>query len=205
MTAAAIPFRLGPLPGKGVAVIATAPICAGTLLFAESPLMLLSPHDGQSSQSSQSGDAPLVTTTRTPHEARVLARFWSCGASQRQAILALCSNLSCSSLPVVAGGGADGGADGGGNRTGAGVGGPPTADTVALGVWKVNNFCLDAVGTVNGVFELASRLNHACVGGDNCRWEWDGRGPGTVAFWTVRDVAVCSRVCLTCFFAEETV
>lgn len=173
MATAAARFMLAPLPGKGMAVIATAPIPAGTLLFTESPLMLLSPLDHQSGQSADSASATpaTATTTVTPHEARVLARFWRCDASQRQAILALCSNLSS-----------------------LGEGGAPTADAVALGVWKANNFCLDGAGTVNGVFELASRLNHACVGGDNCRWEWDG-GPGTVAFWTVRDVVVREPRC----------
>lgn len=62
-------------------------------------------------------------------------------------------------------------------------------ETVVLGVWKANNFCLDDAGTVNGVFELASRLNHACVGGENCRWEWDA-ARRVLAFWTVTDVLV---------------
>lgn len=63
-------------------------------------------------------------------------------------------------------------------------------DTPAvLGIWKTNTFVLDAAGVVNAVFCTASRLNHACRGGENARWEWCAVR-GLVTFWTDRDIEV---------------
>ncbi|TGZ82550.1 SET domain-containing protein [Ascodesmis nigricans] len=63
----------------------------------------------------------------------------------------------------------------------------PTEENRVLGVWKSNNFCLDDQGTVNAVFDLPSRLNHSCLGGENARWEWDA-GVGVMRFWAERDI-----------------
>jgi hypothetical protein len=140
------PFVLVTIPGKGIGVLATERIPAGTLLFAELPLLLLD----------YSGTLPLSV--------RVLAGYGALPQLQKDGTLSLCSNL-----PE------------GKNH--------PEEDMV-LGVWKVNNFCLDDEGLVNGLFLLAARLNHACVGGENCRWEWDLE-EGLIRFWTDRDVEVC--------------
>lgn len=69
----------------------------------------------------------------------------------------------------------------------------PTKDEIVLGVWKCNNFCLDDEGTVNAVFDLPSRLNHACVGGENCVWRWDAEEE-VVTFETDREVEVCATL-----------
>jgi len=70
-------------------------------------------------------------------------------------------------------------------------------------VWKANNFCLDGEGTANGVFALAARLSHACVGGENYRWVWDAVR-GELEFWTERDIAVRSPPSLpVCVCASE--
>ncbi|KAI5854276.1 hypothetical protein BZA05DRAFT_467826 [Tricharina praecox] len=131
-------------------------------------------------------ESPLLLLTSSsshalPQSTRVLAGFSLLPPAPRAALLALCSNLPL--IPV------------------------PTDESTALAVWKANNFCLDSEGTVNGVFALAARLNHACVGGENCRWVWvaDGEGEGKgedggegegeaergqIQFWTDRDIAV---------------
>jgi hypothetical protein len=139
-------FLVTPLPGKGMSVIATAPIPADTLLFSELPLLLL-----------------LDESHSTPLQTRVLAAFNKLPPKPRAGLLSLCSNLD--------------------------AGRKHADEAIALGVWKANNFCLDSEGTVNGIFELAARLNHACIGGENCRWEWN---PETreMAFYTVRDIEV---------------
>jgi hypothetical protein len=62
-----------------------------------------------------------------------------------------------------------------------------TEEERILGVWKCNNFCLDAEGTVNAVFDLPSRLNHACIGGENCCWTWDD-GEEEIGFVVEREV-----------------
>ncbi|KAF8541343.1 hypothetical protein BDD12DRAFT_878914 [Trichophaea hybrida] len=134
------PFTLTPLANKGISVIATSSIPSNTLLFTESPLLLLS---------SSSSHCPT----------RILSTFHLQPSPQKRLLLSLCSNLPQTS----------------------------SDEEVILGVWKTNNFCLDLEGTVNGVFEIASRLNHACVGGENCRWDWDGER-GVLTFWTVKDV-----------------
>ncbi|KAI5814064.1 hypothetical protein BZA77DRAFT_319521 [Pyronema omphalodes] len=96
-----------------------------------------------------------------PLHTRVLTAFHQLHPKSQAAFLSLCSNLS--------------------------PGEKHTDETIALAVWKANNFCLNSEGSINGVFELAARLNHACVGGDNCRWEWD-RETREMRFWTTRDV-----------------
>ena len=113
-------------------------------------------------------EAPLLLLADESHttaqHTRVLSAFQRLPKPQRATFLGLCSNLPP---------------------------GPKHADAaVALGVWKANNFCLDSAGTVNGVFALAARLNHACIGGENCRWVWD-EAEGLISFWTDTDVAVC--------------
>lgn len=65
----------------------------------------------------------------------------------------------------------------------------PDAPDPVLGVWKANNFCLDSQGIVNGVFDLPSRFNHSCLGGDNARWEWDEE-EDLMRFYTDRDIEV---------------
>jgi len=63
-----------------------------------------------------------------------------------------------------------------------------------LGVWKSNNFCLDDEGISNAVFILSSRLNHACIGGENCRWEFEmdneDDGRPVMRFYTDRTIEV---------------
>ena len=141
------PFKLAALPNKGIAVVATRAIPAGTLLFTEQPLLLLARE-----------------SHATSHSARVLAGFARLPPAAGSALMDLCSNLA-----------------------------PGAAEAaVVLGVWKANVFCLDEDGTVNGLFALAARLNHACCGGENCRWEWDSE-EGVMRFWTDQDVEVgCS-------------
>lgn len=160
MTVPELPFALVPLPGKGIAVLATQAIAANTLLFTEPPLLLLT---------NESHSIPQAT--------RVLTAFKRLPKERRAALLSLCSNL------------------------------PPDAvhrdDAVALGVWKANNFCLDSEGTVNGLFALAARLNHSCIGGENCRWEYD-HDMQTMSFWTDRDVVVRIQPPRFCFLVAVT-
>lgn len=65
---------------------------------------------------------------------------------------------------------------------------PELPDPV-LGVWKANNFCLDSRGIVNGVFDVPSRFNHSCLGGDNARWEWDEEDE-LISFYADCDIEV---------------
>jgi len=153
-SAPARPFVLAAVAGKGLALLATSSIAAGTHLFSEAPILLLTRSSSHA----------------LPQAARVLAGFSQLAAVPRAALLALCSNL-----PAV-----------------------PAADDecTALAVWKANNFCLDAGGTTNAVFALAARINHACVGGENCRWTWvrnetqGGERGGEIQFWSERDIVV---------------
>jgi hypothetical protein len=146
MTVTEVPFALAPIPGKGIAVIATQPIPANTLLFTETPLLLLT-----------------GASHSIPTKTRFLDEFERLPKDQRAVLLLLCSNLP--------------------------EGQPHSDEAIALGVWKANNFCLDDEGTVNGLFALAARLNHSCIGGENCRWEYD-HDEGTMSFWTDKDVMV---------------
>jgi hypothetical protein len=140
------PFALAPIPGKGIAVIATQPIPANTLLFTESPLLLLTDESHS-----------------IPQNTRVLTAFARLPKAARVVLLSLCSNLPEEQQH--------------------------TDEAVTLGVWKANNFCLDGEGTVNGLFALAARLNHSCIGGENCRWVYN-HDEATMSFWTDKDVLV---------------
>lgn len=62
-------------------------------------------------------------------------------------------------------------------------------DIAVLGIWKTNTFVLDEEGVVNGIFQVASRLNHSCRGGENARWEWSEE-EGLMKFWTDQDIEV---------------
>lgn len=62
-------------------------------------------------------------------------------------------------------------------------------DIAVLGIWKTNTFVLDGEGIINGIFRMASRLNHSCRGGENSRWEWC-KEEGLMKFWTDQDIEV---------------
>lgn len=62
-------------------------------------------------------------------------------------------------------------------------------DIAVLGIWKTNTFVLDKEGIINGIFHMASRLNHSCHGGENARWEWC-KEEGLMKFWTDQDIEV---------------
>lgn len=62
-------------------------------------------------------------------------------------------------------------------------------DIAVHGIWKTNTFVLDEEGIINGIFHMASRLNHSCHGGENARWEWC-KEEGLMKFWTDQDIEV---------------
>ncbi|KAI5776374.1 hypothetical protein EDC01DRAFT_763323 [Geopyxis carbonaria] len=109
--------------------------------------------------------APLLIlhTSSGPKPAEILHHFAALPAATQAAYLDLCSGLEAEK--------------------------EQDQDARVLGVWQCNNFCLDDQGCVNAVFDLPSRLNHACVGRDNCRWQWDEE-KGVIRFWAERDVEV---------------
>jgi hypothetical protein len=102
---------------------------------------------------------------------RVLVAFAKLDFAQQSEILELCSNLPSLVSPEEA----------------------------VLGIWQANNFCLNTDGTANGLFALGARLNHACVGGSNCYWQWD-EDKCIIQFWTDKNVEVCIyNECIVCF------
>lgn len=138
------PYELRALPNKGIGVIATSAIPAGTLLLVSAPLVILRSNTG------------------TKHTNRASADAITAAVAALDPMLAAAYNALASA---------------------------PTAASHELGVWKSNNFCLDDEGTLNAVFDLPSRLNHSCVGGENARWEWD-EVQEVIRFYADKDIEV---------------
>ncbi|KAL7275579.1 hypothetical protein RUND412_001477 [Rhizina undulata] len=138
------PFRLVTLPGKGVSVIATRSIPASTLLFSESPVILVN------------------CAQQTTKIQRLFKSFSNLSEETKTLYIALCNGQPITE-PLE-----------------------PSSNENVLGIWKTNAFSLDGQGLLNGIFSLSSRLNHACVGSDNCRWEWDVEEK-VINFYTDRD------------------
>ncbi|RPB13941.1 SET domain-containing protein [Morchella conica CCBAS932] len=141
----------------------------------ESPFVILDvPNKGQSvfavrfipAGTSLFQEPPIITVEDAQATAKIVSlnrAFSQLSAEQKTAYLSLCNSQPASDTALT------------------------EVDIAVLGIWKTNTFVLDDQGMINGIFQMSSRLNHSCLGGENAHWEWSEEEK-LMRFWTDRDI-----------------
>ncbi|KAH0608486.1 uncharacterized protein H6S33_001620 [Morchella sextelata] len=143
----------------------------------ESPFVILDvPNKGQSvfavrfipAGTSLFQEPPIITVEDAPATAKIVSlnrAFSHLSSEQKIAYLSLCNSQPAPDTALT------------------------VEDIAVLGIWKTNTFVLDDQGMINGIFQMSSRLNHSCLGGENAHWEWSEEEK-LMRFWTDRDIEV---------------